>query len=207
MDGGQRQEGEAGSGTAAQERRGDSRARDRESFAGRGRKADRLSSAGRDWTGPRGRSPALSTVAVPEFWAMTRPMVVAAAISSSDDGSPCGSAPRKQSSVLTIIERVAAMIVDPPGEPVASRGVPSASEIIVGVIELRGLFPPMLVASVPSAVRLALFPPSGRLANGRPVAGSAAEAAKSVSSLLSKKPRPGTTAPQPQADSTVVVCG
>ena len=77
------------------------------------------------------------------------------------------------------------MIVAPPGEPVASTGSPSRCTI-VGAIEERGR-----------------FPPAGRFGSGAvPCVGVKL---KSVSSLLSRKPQPGTTMPLPPVDSIVNV--
>ena len=76
------------------------------------------------------------------------------------------------------------MIVAPPGEPSASTGWPSASTI-VGDIDERGR-----------------LPGPGRLGSG---AGLAGAKLKSVSSLLSRKPRPGTTMPMPPVCSMVSV--
>ena len=73
------------------------------------------------------------------------------------------------------------MIIEPPGEPTARNGRPPSSTI-VGLIELRGR-----------------LPPSARF-------GWVVESmSKSVSSLLSRKPRPGTTMPLPPVDSIVNV--
>ena len=73
------------------------------------------------------------------------------------------------------------MIIEPPGEPTASTGLPWRV-MIVGAIELRGR-----------------LPPSARLAAVVLVK------SKSVSSLLSRKPQPGTTMPLPPVDSIVNV--
>src|SRR5262245_30779387 len=62
------------------------------------------------------------------------------------------------------------MMRDPPGEPSAAHGVPVASKTMVGAIELRGR-----------------FPGASALAMGLPAA-SIGRKAKSVSSLLSRKP-------------------
>jgi hypothetical protein len=67
------------------------------------------------------------------------------------------------------------MIIEPPGEP-------TASTAIVGAIELRGR-----------------LPPSARLGWVR------LSKLKSVSSLLSRNPQPGTTMPLPPVDSIVNV--
>ncbi len=72
------------------------------------------------------------------------------------------------------------MIVEPPGEPTASTARPLRSTII-GLIELRG----RLFGATEFAV------PVGKL--------------KSVSSLLSRKPRPGTVMPEPAICSIVFV--
>jgi hypothetical protein len=47
------------------------------------------------------------------------------------------------------------------------------------------------------------LPPAGRLGSGSPDEGGAKS--KSVSSLLSRKPRPGTTMPLPPSSSIVLV--
>jgi hypothetical protein len=66
---------------------------------------------------------------------MTRPIIVAAESSRSVEGKPCEAASaRKRSSTFTSMEVVAAMIVLPPGDPVAKSGLPSACE--------RGVFHP-----------------------------------------------------------------
>ena len=72
------------------------------------------------------------------------------------------------------------MIVEPPGEPSASTGRPRSSTI-VGAIEERGRLPPPASSAVPGSKL------------------------KSVSSLLSRKPRPGTTMPLPPVCSIVNV--
>ena len=74
------------------------------------------------------------------------------------------------------------MIVEPPGDPSASTGLPSCSTI-VGDIELRG--------RLPGSIR---FGSSGSYT-----------ALKSVSSLLSRKPRSGRTMPEPPVCSMVSV--
>ena len=83
---------------------------------------------------------------------------------------------------LTSICRTVVMIVEPPGEPSARNGLPSLSTI-VGDIELRG--------RLPGWMRF----------------GSAASytVEKSVSSLLSRKPWPGTVMPEPPVCSMVSV--
>src|ERR671918_1881925 len=73
------------------------------------------------------------------------------------------------------------MIMDPPGEPTASTGSPSSSTI-VGLIELRGRFRPSTLLGWPTRSKL-----------------------KSVSSLFSRKPHPGTVIPFPPVDSIVYV--
>ena len=73
------------------------------------------------------------------------------------------------------------MIVEPPGEPSARNGSPSSSTI-VGLIELRGRLPPSTRFGCVSESKL-----------------------KSVSSLLSRNPQPGTTMPLPPVDSIVNV--
>ena len=79
------------------------------------------------------------------------------------------------------------MILEPPGDPVTSSRLSSPSSTIVGDIELRGRFP--------GCTRLAIgspFPP-------------VAAKEKSVSSLLSRNPPPGTMTPLPNELSMVVV--
>src|SRR4051794_12488808 len=77
------------------------------------------------------------------------------------------------------------MMVAPPGEPAATYGLPSLSTI-VGEIELRGR-----------------LPGPGRFGSGAvPCVGVKL---KSVISLLSRKPRPGTTIPLPPVCSIVSV--
>ena len=73
------------------------------------------------------------------------------------------------------------MIIEPPGEPTASSGS-SSSRTIVGLIELRGRFPP-------STLFGCVVEPKS----------------KSVSSLFRRKPQPGTTMPLPPIDSIVNV--
>ena len=73
---------------------------------------------------------------------------------------------------------------EPPGEPITSTSSPSASNTMVGAIELRGR-----------------LPASTRLATGRPSSSGAKE--KSVSSLLSRKPP--TIRCEPKPASIVVV--
>ncbi len=77
------------------------------------------------------------------------------------------------------------MMVAPPGEPSASTGRPSSSTI-VGDMEERGR-----------------LPGPGRFGSGTPGAAGAKE--KSVSSLLRRKPRPGTVMALPPVDSMVRV--
>src|SRR5437868_14801706 len=72
------------------------------------------------------------------------------------------------------------MIVAPPGEPSAMNGLPSA-RMIVGAIEDLGRLP----------------------GPGRFGSAGAGPKVKPVSSLLSSKPRPGTTMPLPPVDSMV----
>ena len=82
------------------------------------------------------------------------------------------------------------MIVEPPGDPKAATGL-SLRKIIVGDIELRGR-----------------LPAATSLAPGSKFVGSGSKAGillKSVSSLFSRKPKPWTSSPVPQADSTVFV--
>ena len=81
----------------------------------------------------------------------------------------------------TRIPSTVVMIVEPPGEPTPSHGRPSR-RTIVGAIELRGRLPPSTRLGCVSEVKL-----------------------KSVSSLLSRKPWPGTTSPEPPVDSIVNV--
>ena len=73
------------------------------------------------------------------------------------------------------------MIVEPPGEPSARNGWPALSTI-VGAIELRGRLPPSTRFGCVVESKL-----------------------KSVSSLLSRNPQPGTTRPEPPVDSIVNV--
>ena len=83
---------------------------------------------------------------------------------------------------LTSICRTVVMIVEPPGVPSASHGLPFLSTI-VGAIDERGRLPGWIrFGSVATYV-----------------------AEKSVSSLLSRKPRPGTTMPEPPVCSMVSV--
>ncbi len=77
------------------------------------------------------------------------------------------------------------MIVAPPGEPAASTGSPSRSTM-VGESEERGR-----------------LPGPARLGSGTP--GTSGVKLKSVSSLLSRKPRPGTVMPLPPVCSRVRV--
>ena len=74
------------------------------------------------------------------------------------------------------------MIVDPPGEPTTNRTSPSSSTI-VGDIDDRGRLPGSTMF--------------GSVGFGRKL--------KSVSSLFSRKPRPGTVMPDPPVDSIVSV--
>src|SRR3979411_231880 len=77
------------------------------------------------------------------------------------------------------------MMVEPPGEPTARNGLPCASTM-VGDMELRGR-----------------LPGGGGLGSGAvPCAGVKL---KSVNSLLSRKPRPGTTIALPPVCSMVKV--
>src|SRR5215212_8801226 len=73
------------------------------------------------------------------------------------------------------------MIVAPPGEPSARNGLP-ALVTIVGAIELRGRLPPSTRFGCVVESKL-----------------------KSVSSLLRRKPKPGTSSPAPPVDSIVNV--
>src|SRR5687767_8574338 len=73
------------------------------------------------------------------------------------------------------------MIIEPPGEPVARNGSPP-SITIVGAIDERGRLPPSALFGWVSELKL-----------------------KSVSSLLTRKPHPGTTMPFPPVDSIVNV--
>ena len=77
------------------------------------------------------------------------------------------------------------MMVAPPGEPMASTGRPSRNTI-VGLIEERGR-----------------LPGAGRLGSGTPA--NSGTGLKSVSSLLSRNPWPGTTMPLPPVCSMVRV--
>ncbi len=74
------------------------------------------------------------------------------------------------------------MIIDPPGEPTTYRTSPSSSTI-VGDIDDRGRLPGSTMF--------------GSAGFGRKL--------KSVSSLFSRKPRPGTVMPDPPVDSIVSV--
>src|SRR6478736_1656577 len=79
------------------------------------------------------------------------------------------------------------MIVAPPGEPTVRYGLPSLT-MIVGLIEERGRLPgPGRFGSVPD----------GRMESGVKL--------KSVSSLLSRNPYPGTVMPEPPVCSMVRV--
>src|SRR5918996_2303057 len=73
------------------------------------------------------------------------------------------------------------MIIEPPGDPTARTGLPSASTI-VGLMELRGRFPPSTLLGWSSRSKL-----------------------KSVSSLFSRKPHPGAVIPLPPVDWIVYV--
>ncbi len=73
------------------------------------------------------------------------------------------------------------MIIEPPGEPVARNGAPS-SVMIVGAIDERGRLPASALLGWVSESKL-----------------------KSVSSLLTRNPQPGTTMPLPPVDSIVNV--
>src|SRR5687768_18369885 len=73
------------------------------------------------------------------------------------------------------------MIIEPPGDPTARNGLPSSSTI-VGLIELRGRLPPSTRFGCVVESKL-----------------------KSVSSLFSRNPKPGTTRPEPPVDSIVYV--
>ena len=84
---------------------------------------------------------------------------------------------------LTSVCSTVVMIVEPPGEPTAYTGLPRASSTMVGDIDDRGRLPPAIVF--------------GSVADG--------VALKSVSSLLSRNPRPGTTMPEPPVCSMVNV--
>ncbi len=77
------------------------------------------------------------------------------------------------------------MMVEPPGDPTARTGFPPSSTI-VGDIDERGR-----------------LPGPGRFGSGTP--GTAGAKEKSVSSLLSRKPRPGTVIALPPVDSMVRV--
>ena len=82
---------------------------------------------------------------------------------------------RSSNSCSTVV-----MIVAPPGDPSASRGLPSCNTIVGAMLE-RGRLPPAGELAVP-ATKL-----------------------KSVSSLLSKNPLPGTTMALPPICSMVNV--
>ena len=86
---------------------------------------------------------------------------------------------------LNSICNTVVMIVDPPGDPSATKGSPSSSTI-VGDIELRG--------RLPGSGRLGSLSGTGKTV-----------VVKSVSSLLSRKPRSGTTMPAPPVCSMVRV--
>src|SRR3954469_17420331 len=73
------------------------------------------------------------------------------------------------------------MIVEPPGEPTVRNGLPSRV-MIVGDIDERGRLPPSTRFGCVVESKL-----------------------KSVSSLLSRKPQPGTSKPEPPVDSIVNV--
>ena len=73
------------------------------------------------------------------------------------------------------------MIVEPPGEPSAATGA-SSRVTIVGLIDERGRLPPSTRFGCVVELK-----------------------SKSVSSLLSRKPKPGTTIPFPPVDSIVNV--
>ena len=90
-----------------------------------------------------------------------------------------------RSSRLISVCRTVVMIVEPPGEPSARNGLPLRSTI-VGDIDDRG--------RLPAAGQV-------RVVHGR-VAGAKL---KSVSSLFSRKPRPGTVMPLPPVCSMVSV--
>jgi hypothetical protein len=77
------------------------------------------------------------------------------------------------------------MIVAPPAAPTAINGRPCRSTIVGDMLD-RGR-----------------LPAAGRLGSGTP--GCSGVKLKSVSSLLSKKPRPGTTMPLPPSSSIVFV--
>src|SRR6478672_1549582 len=77
------------------------------------------------------------------------------------------------------------MIVAPPGDPTARKGVPWSSRM-VGLIEDRGR-----------------LPGPGRFGSGTPAVNGLK--LKSVSSLLSRKPQPGTVMPDPPVCSIVRV--
>src|SRR4029453_15607670 len=73
------------------------------------------------------------------------------------------------------------MIIEPPGDPTARYGFPFR-KTIVGAIELRGRLPPSTRFGCVVESKL-----------------------KSVSSLLGRNPKPGTTSPEPPVDSMVNV--
>src|SRR5690242_17039258 len=86
---------------------------------------------------------------------------------------------------LRSVCRTVVMIVAPPGLPTVSHGRPRRRTIVGAMLE-RGR-----------------LPPCGRLGSGEPSAGGAGS--KSVSSLLSRKPYPGTAIPLPAICSIVLV--
>mmetsp|Transcript_40047 Transcript_40047/g.86660 ORF Transcript_40047/g.86660 Transcript_40047/m.86660 type:complete len:229 (+) Transcript_40047:215-901(+) len=98
----------------------------------------------------------------------------------------------------------APIIVEPPGEPIPSHGEPSGPSTSVGDMLDRGRFPPNVFLSAPRAVRRGFLPPSAQFAYFLPAASRSCQA-KSVSSLLRRKPRPGTTRAEPMFISIVVV--
>ncbi len=86
---------------------------------------------------------------------------------------------------MSVCSTVVTMVA-PPGEPSATTGLLCWSSTIVGEIEERGR-----------------LPGPGRF--GSCTAGLAGAKEKSVSSLLSRKPRPGTVMPLPPVCSMVSV--
>ena len=77
------------------------------------------------------------------------------------------------------------MIEAPPGDPTASHGLPAWSTIVGDMLD-RGR-----------------LPAAGRFGSGTPACSGVK--LKSVSSLLSRNPRPGTTMPLPPSCSIVLV--
>lgn len=97
------------------------------------------------------------------------------------------------------------MIREPPGDPTVRIGRRRSSSTIIGDMELRGRRVPRVVASLPNAVRRRPGVPSGRFGRLQCKVGLSGNALKSVSSLLSRKPWPGTTTAEPMFSSIVDV--